>query len=117
MTRRECRQGASMGGPDSNYISCPTTTIEHINLSTMSTVQHIDADSRPKYPNILCGYPSSILWGRQYPILALTSIILIGNGSAHATKVPGLVFLSGQVPVDKSGKIVDGGIREHTVRV
>ena len=30
-------------------------------------------------------------------------------------KVPGLIFLSGQVPVDKSGKIVDGGIQEHTV--
>jgi len=38
------------------------------------------------------------------------------NGSAHATKVPGLIFLSGQVPSDKSGKIVDGGIQEHTVR-
>ena len=109
-----------MGGPDPafrNYIRCPTPTIEYIDPSTMSTVQHIDADSRPKYPNILCGWPSSVLWGCQSPILALTSIILIGNGSAHATKVPGLIFLSGQVPVDKSGKIVDGGIQEHTVRL
>ena len=32
-------------------------------------------------------------------------------------KVPGLIFLSGQVPVDESGKIVDGGIQEHTVRL
>lgn len=30
---------------------------------------------------------------------------------SHATKVPGLVFLSGQTPVDKDGKIVEGGIK------
>ncbi|KAF9650055.1 Endoribonuclease L-PSP [Thelephora ganbajun] len=54
----------------------------------MSTVQHITAESRPKHANIL----------------------------SHATKVPGLIFLSGQVPVDKSGKIVDGGIQEHTAQ-
>lgn len=34
---------------------------------------------------------------------------------AHATKVPGLVFLSGQTPVDQSGVVVEGGIKEHTV--
>ena len=55
--------------------------------------------------------------GMSISNLRLTSIISIGNGSAHATKVPGLIFLSGQVPADKSGKIVDGGIREHTVRL
>lgn len=50
-------------------------------------------------------------------IRTLTPTIPIGNGSAHAVKVPGLIFLSGQVPADKSGKIVDGGIQEHTVRL
>ncbi|KAF8807369.1 Endoribonuclease L-PSP [Phlegmacium glaucopus] len=35
---------------------------------------------------------------------------------SHATKVPGLIFLSGQVPADKSGKIVEGGIKEHTAQ-
>ncbi|KAJ3883379.1 Endoribonuclease L-PSP [Lentinula edodes] len=34
---------------------------------------------------------------------------------SHATKVPGLIFLSGQTPVDKNGKLVEGGIKEHTV--
>jgi hypothetical protein len=31
--------------------------------------------------------------------------------------VPGLIFLSGQTPVGKDGKVVDGGIAEHTVSV
>ncbi|PFH54445.1 hypothetical protein AMATHDRAFT_134881 [Amanita thiersii Skay4041] len=35
---------------------------------------------------------------------------------SHATKVPGLIFLSGQVPVDKNGKLVEGGIKEHTAQ-
>ncbi|KAF5313040.1 hypothetical protein D9619_003554 [Psilocybe cf. subviscida] len=34
---------------------------------------------------------------------------------SHAVKVPGLIFLSGQVPADKDGNIVPGGIKEHTV--
>ena len=34
---------------------------------------------------------------------------------SHAVKVPGLIFLSGQTPVGKDGKVVDGGIAEHTV--
>ena len=34
---------------------------------------------------------------------------------AHATKIPGLIFLSGQTPVDQTGKVVEGGIEEHTV--
>ncbi|THH34095.1 hypothetical protein EUX98_g127 [Antrodiella citrinella] len=35
---------------------------------------------------------------------------------SHATKVPGLVFLSGQTPVDKDGKLVPGGVQEHTAQ-
>ncbi|KAF8597778.1 Endoribonuclease L-PSP [Ceratobasidium sp. AG-I] len=35
---------------------------------------------------------------------------------SHATKIPGLIFLSGQTPVDKSGVVVEGGIREHTAQ-
>lgn len=34
--------------------------------------------------------------------------------SAHAVKVPGLIFLSGQTPVDSAGNIVPGDIRVHT---
>ncbi|EIM83533.1 Endoribonuclease L-PSP [Stereum hirsutum FP-91666 SS1] len=34
---------------------------------------------------------------------------------SHATKVPGLIFLSGQTPV-KDGKLVEGGIKEHTAQ-
>ncbi|KAF9237327.1 Endoribonuclease L-PSP [Melanogaster broomeanus] len=33
---------------------------------------------------------------------------------SHAVKVPGLIFLSGQVPVDKEGKPVPGDIQDHT---
>ncbi|KAF8202913.1 Endoribonuclease L-PSP [Pholiota molesta] len=32
----------------------------------------------------------------------------------HAVKVPGLIFVSGQVPADKNLQIVPGGIQEHT---
>ncbi|KAF9044568.1 Endoribonuclease L-PSP [Hymenopellis radicata] len=35
---------------------------------------------------------------------------------SHATKVPGLIFLSGQTPVDGTGKLVEGGIKEHTAQ-
>ncbi|KAJ6509503.1 Endoribonuclease L-PSP [Mycena vitilis] len=35
---------------------------------------------------------------------------------SHATKVPGLIFLSGQTPTDKTGKVVEGGIKEHTAQ-
>ncbi|EEB87980.1 hypothetical protein MPER_14445, partial [Moniliophthora perniciosa FA553] len=35
---------------------------------------------------------------------------------SHATKVPGLIFLSGQTPVDNNGKLVEGGIQEHTTQ-
>jgi len=35
---------------------------------------------------------------------------------SHAVKVPGLIFLSGQVPADKDGNIVPGGIKEHTTQ-
>jgi enamine deaminase RidA (YjgF/YER057c/UK114 family) len=30
---------------------------------------------------------------------------------SHATKVPGLIFLSGSTPVGKDGKVVEGGIK------
>ncbi|KAG8742206.1 hypothetical protein FRC10_001902 [Ceratobasidium sp. 414] len=35
---------------------------------------------------------------------------------SHAVKVPGLIFLSGQTPVDKTGVVVEGGIQEHTAQ-
>ncbi|KAF5374144.1 hypothetical protein D9615_008822 [Tricholomella constricta] len=35
---------------------------------------------------------------------------------SHATKVPGLIFLSGQTPVDINGVVVPGGIQEHTAQ-
>ncbi|KNZ79018.1 Protein mmf2, mitochondrial [Termitomyces sp. J132] len=35
---------------------------------------------------------------------------------AHATKIPGLIFVSGQVPVDSEGIVVPGGIQEHTAQ-
>lgn len=35
---------------------------------------------------------------------------------SHATKVPGLIFLSGQTPVGPDGKLVPGGVPEHTAQ-
>ncbi|KAF7310882.1 Endoribonuclease L-PSP [Mycena chlorophos] len=35
---------------------------------------------------------------------------------SHAVKVPGLIFLSGQTPTDSTGKVVEGGIKEHTAQ-
>ncbi|KAJ4002341.1 Endoribonuclease L-PSP [Lentinula boryana] len=52
------------------------------------SVERINSDENPKFTHIL----------------------------SHATKVPGLIFLSGQTPVDKNGKLVEGGIREHTAQ-
>jgi len=52
----------------------------------MSTVEKINSPDNGAMPNIL----------------------------SHATKIPGLVFISGQVPTNKEGKIVEGGIEEHT---
>jgi len=33
---------------------------------------------------------------------------------SHATKIPGLVFVSGQVPIDSSGNLVQGTIEDKT---
>ncbi|OJA18130.1 hypothetical protein AZE42_05336 [Rhizopogon vesiculosus] len=33
---------------------------------------------------------------------------------SHAVKIPGLIFLSGQTPVDSAGNIVPGDIKVHT---
>ncbi|CAL1695696.1 unnamed protein product [Somion occarium] len=52
----------------------------------MSTVEKLNSSENPTYPHIL----------------------------SHATKVPGLIFLSGQTPVDSQGQLVSGGIKEHT---
>jgi len=35
---------------------------------------------------------------------------------SHATKIPGLIFLSGQTPVSPDGQVVPGGIKEHTAQ-
>ncbi|EPQ60668.1 endoribonuclease L-PSP [Gloeophyllum trabeum ATCC 11539] len=54
----------------------------------MASVQKINSDENPKHTHIL----------------------------SHATKVPGLIFLSGQTPVGQDGKVVAGGIKEHTAQ-
>ncbi|KAG9093083.1 hypothetical protein FRC06_011682 [Ceratobasidium sp. 370] len=38
------------------------------------------------------------------------------NILSHAVKIPGLIFLSGQTPIDQTGKVVEGGIQEHTAQ-
>lgn len=73
----------------------------------MSTVEKINSSENPAHPHILCTSP--LAGGRPRATHALVWI-------AHATKVPGLIFLSGQTPVGSDGKLVAGGIQEHTVR-
>lgn len=74
----------------------------------MSTVEKINSSENPTHPHILCTSPC--IDGTP---LATHARLYI----AHATKVPGLIFLSGQTPVGSDGKLVAGGIQEHTVRV
>ncbi|RXW19871.1 hypothetical protein EST38_g5991 [Candolleomyces aberdarensis] len=50
------------------------------------SVEHINSTENPSYSHIL----------------------------SHATKIPGLVFVSGQVPVDSGGNLVDGPIGDKT---
>jgi len=38
------------------------------------------------------------------------------NIYSHATKIPGLIFCSGQTPVDADNNEVPGGIQEHTLQ-
>ena len=70
----------------------------------MSSVEKLNSSEIPNHPHILC-----------------TLVAFFGElgadvkGSAHATKVPGLIFLSGQTPNGPDGKVVEGGIQEHTV--
>ncbi|KAG0708826.1 Endoribonuclease L-PSP [Suillus ampliporus] len=33
---------------------------------------------------------------------------------SHAVKIPGLIFCSGQTPMDSTGKVVPGDIKAHT---
>ncbi|KDQ16808.1 hypothetical protein BOTBODRAFT_172905 [Botryobasidium botryosum FD-172 SS1] len=54
----------------------------------MSAPQKINSDQNGQFPHIL----------------------------SHAVKVPGLIFLSGQTPVNKEGSVVPGGIQEHTAQ-
>ena len=54
----------------------------------MASVEKINTDKTGQYPHIL----------------------------SHATKIPGLIFLSGQTPVNASGEVVPGGIKEHTAQ-
>lgn len=35
---------------------------------------------------------------------------------SHAVKIPGLIFCSGQTPVDSAGNVVPGDIKAHTAQ-
>ena len=72
------------------------------------SVEKINSTENANYSNILCQSDISLIVSNGATMLTNTYL-------AHATKVPGLIFLSGQVPADKTGKIVEGGIKEHTV--
>ena len=61
-------------------------TISHP-VAIMATVEKINSSENPTFPHIL----------------------------SHATRVPGLIFLSGQTPVGKDGKVVQGGIKVRTL--
>ena len=44
------------------------------------------------------------------------NIPTLQNVLSQATKIPGLIFVSGQVPFDEQGNVVPGGIKEHTAQ-
>jgi len=70
------------------------------------SVERINSSENSQFTRILCEFIYS-----SCPRVCLSN----RRAVAHATKVPGLIFLSGQTPVDKDGKLVEGGIQEHTV--
>ncbi|CAE6411922.1 unnamed protein product [Rhizoctonia solani] len=70
----------------------------------MSTIEKLNTPKNGQHQHILCMYYGLDVIGTEQSV-------------AHATKIPGLIFLSGQTPVDQSGAVVPGGIKEHTVRV
>lgn len=80
----------------------------------MSHVDCVHADNCLDLKHVLCGYSNQFI-SCSVRTLILICTISIGNVAAHAAKVPGLIFLSGQTPVDINGNIVPGGIEEHTV--
>ena len=83
-------------------------------MSHEEHVKCVHADSCLNLKHVLCGYPNRFIFCSARTLILICTI-LIGNIAAHAAKVPGLIFLSGQTPVDINGKLVPGGIEEHTV--
>ena len=75
--------------------------------ATMSTVEKINSDKNGQHKHILCKYYIS-----QHDC---AFVDLPRSYTAHATKVPGLIFLSGQTPVASNGQVIPGGIKEHVV--
>lgn len=71
----------------------------------MASIQKINSSERPQ----------KSLYCACYVTLPRIAQSLIFELIAHAVKVSGLIFLSGQVPVDTEGKPVPGDIQAHTV--
>ncbi|CAE6405353.1 unnamed protein product [Rhizoctonia solani] len=69
----------------------------------MSTIEKLNTPKNGQHQHILCMYYGLDVIGTEQSV-------------AHATKIPGLIFLSGQTPVDQSGAVVPGGIKEHTTQ-
>ncbi|KAG6840816.1 hypothetical protein C0991_004107 [Blastosporella zonata] len=68
-------------------------------------IEKINSSKNKAVPHILCE-----LW------TLLLFKVVFDKFEAHATKIPGLIFVSGQVPIDSEGVVVPGGIQEHTAQ-
>ena len=53
--------------------------------------------------------------GERTPIIASNVANPLPDIFPHAVKAGGLVFVSGSIGMDENSKLVEGGIKEHTV--
>ena len=54
---------------------------------------------------------------QKTPIVASNVANPLPDVFPHAVKAGGLVFVSGSIGLDENGKMVEGGIKEHTVSI
>lgn len=108
-----------------SFFCCPSISIAEriISLrpptSIMMSVEHLNAEENAAFSHILCKSrpPQGSASGGHtaYRHYAQTDTPHFPCLTAHATKIPGLVFVSGQTPIDGAGNLVQGSIQDKTV--
>ncbi|TEB35086.1 hypothetical protein FA13DRAFT_1728886 [Coprinellus micaceus] len=85
-------------------------SVEHLNAEENAAFSHILCKSRPPQGSASGGHTA-------YRHYAQTDTPHFPCLTAHATKIPGLVFVSGQTPIDGAGNLVQGSIQDKTEAV